>query len=209
MRRRGQDLRYDFTRSYGAIVRIYHVERDRAFDLLEDALQKLTAGDQRFSSIPGPVRGWCELALWPAHGACSFLRRKRLEVLRNAHVVFELADGAEAQRSGGDGRLSVYLRQSPTLKVRNRKAFPKLDREPADSALDRGGNAVFSKLISGDSENAVSATCRRHQRVSNAPRAEHLDVHWGSRQFEYPMKRHLPLSCRLEASMAPPGANVA
>jgi len=38
-----QDLRYDFTRNYGAIVRIYHVERDRAFDLLEDALRKLTA----------------------------------------------------------------------------------------------------------------------------------------------------------------------
>lgn len=35
------DLRYDFSRKQGEIVRIYHVERDRAFDLLEQSLRKL------------------------------------------------------------------------------------------------------------------------------------------------------------------------
>jgi purine nucleosidase len=35
------DLRYDFTRTHGEIVRIYHVERDRSFDLLEEALHKI------------------------------------------------------------------------------------------------------------------------------------------------------------------------
>jgi len=32
------DLRYDFTHTHGEIVRIYHVERDPSFDLLERAL---------------------------------------------------------------------------------------------------------------------------------------------------------------------------
>jgi inosine-uridine nucleoside N-ribohydrolase len=36
-----QDLRYDFTQNRGEIVRIYHVERDRAFDLLEEALRRI------------------------------------------------------------------------------------------------------------------------------------------------------------------------
>jgi inosine-uridine nucleoside N-ribohydrolase len=35
------DLRYDFSRRQGEIVRIYHVERDHAFDLLEKALARL------------------------------------------------------------------------------------------------------------------------------------------------------------------------
>ncbi len=35
------DLRYDFSKDYGPIVRIYHVDRDRAFDLLEAALYKI------------------------------------------------------------------------------------------------------------------------------------------------------------------------
>ncbi len=35
------DLRYDFTRNHGTIVRIYHVERDPTFDLLVTALGKL------------------------------------------------------------------------------------------------------------------------------------------------------------------------
>jgi inosine-uridine nucleoside N-ribohydrolase len=35
------DLRYDFSKKQGQIVRIYHVERDRAFGLLETALMKL------------------------------------------------------------------------------------------------------------------------------------------------------------------------
>jgi len=37
----GHDLHYDFSRDYGEIVRIYHVETDRAFDLLEKALVNL------------------------------------------------------------------------------------------------------------------------------------------------------------------------
>ena len=35
------DLRYDFTRTKGEIVRLYHVERDRSFDLLEESLHKI------------------------------------------------------------------------------------------------------------------------------------------------------------------------
>lgn len=35
------DLRYDFTRRNGEIVRIYHVESEPAFQLLEDALKRL------------------------------------------------------------------------------------------------------------------------------------------------------------------------
>ncbi len=37
------DLRYDFTRKYGEIVHIYHVETDLSFNLLEGALRKLQA----------------------------------------------------------------------------------------------------------------------------------------------------------------------
>lgn len=37
------DLRYDFSKTYGEIVRIYHVERDRSFDQLEEALRRLHA----------------------------------------------------------------------------------------------------------------------------------------------------------------------
>jgi inosine-uridine nucleoside N-ribohydrolase len=37
------DLRYDFTRHYGEIVRIYHVETEPAFNLLEQALRRLPA----------------------------------------------------------------------------------------------------------------------------------------------------------------------
>src|SRR5258708_2858349 len=36
-----RDLRYDFTRDYGQIVRIYHVESDPTFNLLEGALRRL------------------------------------------------------------------------------------------------------------------------------------------------------------------------
>jgi len=35
------DLRYDFTRTHGEIVRIYHVESGRTFDLLEQALGRI------------------------------------------------------------------------------------------------------------------------------------------------------------------------
>jgi len=35
------DLRYDFTNTHGEIVRIYHVERDPSFDLLERALHSI------------------------------------------------------------------------------------------------------------------------------------------------------------------------
>jgi inosine-uridine nucleoside N-ribohydrolase len=35
------DLRYDFTHTHGEIVRVYHVERDPAFNLLERALHNL------------------------------------------------------------------------------------------------------------------------------------------------------------------------
>ena len=35
------DLRYDFTKNHGPILRIYHVDRDRAFNLLEAALYRL------------------------------------------------------------------------------------------------------------------------------------------------------------------------
>ena len=38
------DLHYDFTHTHGEIVRIYHVERDSSFDLLERALRNLAAG---------------------------------------------------------------------------------------------------------------------------------------------------------------------
>lgn len=38
----GQDLRYDFRRNFGPIVRIHQVDRDRAFDLLDAALGKLS-----------------------------------------------------------------------------------------------------------------------------------------------------------------------
>ncbi len=38
-----QDLHYDFTRKKGDIVRIYFVERDRTFDLLEQALRRVAA----------------------------------------------------------------------------------------------------------------------------------------------------------------------
>jgi len=35
------DLRYDFSKKHGAIIRIYHVERDAAADLLEQALKAI------------------------------------------------------------------------------------------------------------------------------------------------------------------------
>jgi hypothetical protein len=35
------DLHYDFTHTHGEIVRIYHVERDPTFDLVEKALHKI------------------------------------------------------------------------------------------------------------------------------------------------------------------------
>jgi purine nucleosidase len=35
------DLRYDFAHTHGEIVRIYHVERDATFDLLEGALRRM------------------------------------------------------------------------------------------------------------------------------------------------------------------------
>jgi hypothetical protein len=38
------DLRYDFSKKMGEIVRMYHVERDRTFDLLEEALRRLNRG---------------------------------------------------------------------------------------------------------------------------------------------------------------------
>ena len=38
-----QNMRYDFTRPQGQIVRIHDVDRDRSFDLLEDALRRLNA----------------------------------------------------------------------------------------------------------------------------------------------------------------------
>ena len=38
-----QNMRYDFTRPQGRIVRIYDVDRGRPFDLLEDALRRLGA----------------------------------------------------------------------------------------------------------------------------------------------------------------------
>lgn len=37
------DLRYDFSRNYGEIVRIYHVETEPAFALLERSLRRLPA----------------------------------------------------------------------------------------------------------------------------------------------------------------------
>lgn len=37
-----QDLRYDFSQKRGDIVRVYHVERDRAFDLLEQAVRRVS-----------------------------------------------------------------------------------------------------------------------------------------------------------------------
>jgi hypothetical protein len=36
-----QDLQYDFTRNNGEIVRIYHVENEPVFRLLEVALQRI------------------------------------------------------------------------------------------------------------------------------------------------------------------------
>lgn len=53
-----RDLRYDFTRSHGDIVRIHHVERDRSFGLLEIALRRLADGggaSGRESARAGPV----------------------------------------------------------------------------------------------------------------------------------------------------------
>ena len=44
------DLSYDFSRNYGEIVRIYHIESDPAFRLLEQALARLGAGGRR--SVP-------------------------------------------------------------------------------------------------------------------------------------------------------------
>jgi hypothetical protein len=41
-----QDLRYDFTRNNGKIVRIYFVDRDRAFQLLENGLRRIRAGGE-------------------------------------------------------------------------------------------------------------------------------------------------------------------
>lgn len=38
-----QDLRYDFSRNYGEIIRIYHVENEPTFALLEAALKRLAA----------------------------------------------------------------------------------------------------------------------------------------------------------------------
>ncbi|MCI0621102.1 MAG: nucleoside hydrolase [Acidobacteria bacterium] len=46
------DLRYDFTRNYGEIVRIYHVERDRSFDLLEESLRRLSS--KKPGDLPKP-----------------------------------------------------------------------------------------------------------------------------------------------------------
>lgn len=37
------NMRYDVTRPQGQIVRIYDVDRDRSFDLLEEALRRLNA----------------------------------------------------------------------------------------------------------------------------------------------------------------------
>jgi hypothetical protein len=37
------DLRYDFSKDYGSMVRIYHVESGPTFDLLEEALRRLRA----------------------------------------------------------------------------------------------------------------------------------------------------------------------
>jgi len=39
-----QDLRYDFSRNYGEIIRIYHVENEPTFNLLEAALRRLRPG---------------------------------------------------------------------------------------------------------------------------------------------------------------------
>ena len=36
-------MRYDFKRTTGEIVRIHNVDRDRSFELLEEALRKLQA----------------------------------------------------------------------------------------------------------------------------------------------------------------------
>jgi inosine-uridine nucleoside N-ribohydrolase len=41
------DLRYNFGRKLGEMVRIYHVERDRAFDLLEAGLRRLPSAGAR------------------------------------------------------------------------------------------------------------------------------------------------------------------
>jgi len=37
----GEDLKYDFTKPRGDVVRIKDVARDRCFDLLEEALRRL------------------------------------------------------------------------------------------------------------------------------------------------------------------------
>jgi len=42
-----QDLRYDFTRNNGEIVRIYHVENEPAFHLLENALRRIRDSSER------------------------------------------------------------------------------------------------------------------------------------------------------------------
>lgn len=47
------DLRYDFTQNYGDIVRIYHVESDRSFDLLEESLQRLSGN--KSGSLRGSI----------------------------------------------------------------------------------------------------------------------------------------------------------
>jgi len=41
------DLRYDFSKKYGEILRIYHVETDTAFKLLEDVLRSLDRRNRR------------------------------------------------------------------------------------------------------------------------------------------------------------------
>ena len=42
-----QDLRYDFTRNNGEIVRIYYVENEPAFHLLENALRRIRDSSER------------------------------------------------------------------------------------------------------------------------------------------------------------------
>lgn len=49
-------MHYDFTHTHGEIVRIYHVERDPSFDLLERALHNLAPGDIRIGGLTTPVR---------------------------------------------------------------------------------------------------------------------------------------------------------
>jgi inosine-uridine nucleoside N-ribohydrolase len=42
----GHDLQYDFSKKHGEIVRIYHVETEPAFNLLEAALRRLAGGSK-------------------------------------------------------------------------------------------------------------------------------------------------------------------